>query len=276
MDIAAPTRQQLESLLRFYAEAGLDFPIEADAADRFAGGNAPMRPAARPETTDRRNAAPPSPTPSPSPQPAAVIPDANAVALAEAAAAGAADLDQLAAAVAAFEGCNLKRGARATVFEGGRRGAELMVVFGAPSRDDDAAGDAFCGPDGILLRKMMGAIGIAVPDGLYAGFCVPWMVPGGGQPTELHLKICAPFLARQIALARPKLVVALGNAPVRHLLGAKRPIHVSRGQWTQIDTGGGPVPAIAMFEPAFLRDQPRFKREAWLDLLAISERLRTG
>ncbi len=269
-----PTRQQLHTLLAFYAEAGLDFAIEAEPDNRFeAAKSAVAEKPVQQVAPQQRMAQTPPPPPMQSAQPTGVIPDAGTVALAEATALAAQDLDQLAAAVAAFDGCNLKRSARATVFEGGRRGADMMLVFGAPSRDDDASAEAFAGPDGILLRRMLAAIGLAVPSDVYAGFCVPWMVPGGGQPTDLHLKICAPFLARQIALARPKMVVALGNTASRQLLATRRPIHVVRGQWSTLDAGGAQIPLVSLFEPSFLRDQPRFKRETWSDLRAISERL---
>ncbi|MBO6637957.1 MAG: uracil-DNA glycosylase [Roseitalea sp.] len=272
--IAEPNRAELEQLLRFYADSGLDFALEAEPADRFETATQEPRPAAATPsapgpTLETRSAPPPVPNTSQT----ARIPDDQAVALARQAADGAADLDALRTAVETFEGCNLKRSARATIFEGGTRGASVMLVGAAPSRDDDKNGEAFSGIDGIVLGKMLAAIGLDRQTDIYAGFCVPWTVPGGERPTALHMKICAPFLDRQIALARPAVIVALGNAASQQILGSKKTITQLRGTWTETDFGAGPVPVTALFDPAFLREQPRFKRMAWLDLLALKKRL---
>lgn len=273
------TREQIEHLLRFYAEAGLDFALEPEPVDRFAANAAeaaapapppgPGAPTARPDRDAPAEAAR-------APSAPARIPDDRAVAMASEAAAGAADLDVLKAAVEGFEACNLKRSARHTVFEGGARGAPLMLVGGAPSRDDDKTGEAMSGLDGIMLGKMLAAIGLDLRADAYCGFCVPWAVPGGEAPTPMHLKICAPFLRRQIALARPRLVVALGNVAARQMLGSAEPITRLRGRWTEAEFGGGPVAVTALFSPSFLRTEPRFKRMAWLDLLALKKRLTQG
>lgn len=268
------TREQIEHLLRLYAESGLDFALEPEPVDRFADSAektaavAPVPPARSMSAT-----AEPGPESPPASAASARIPDDRAVAMAAEAAAGAADLDALKAEVEGFEACNLKRSARHTVFEGGTRGAALMLVGGAPSRDDDKTGEAMSGLDGIMLGKMVSAIGLDLRADAYCGFCVPWAVPGGEAPTPLHMKICAPFLRRQIALAGPRIVVALGNVAARQLLEASDPITRLRGRWTEADFGNDKVQVTALFAPAFLRDQPRFKRMAWLDLLALKKRL---
>jgi uracil-DNA glycosylase family 4 len=270
---AEPTSDELEQLLRFYAESGLDFALDAEPSDRFAAPEQQPRTAVTTQAPNPPAAAAESVTAPAAPAPAARIPDDQAVALAQQAASGAADLDALRTAVEAFEGCNLKRSARATIFEGGTRGAAVMLVGAAPSRDDDKNSEALSGIDGILLGKMLAAIGLDRQTDVYAGFCVPWTVPGGERPTALHMKICAPFLHRQIELARPRLIVALGNAASQHLHGSKKTIMQLRGTWAETDFGAGPVPVTALFDPAFLREQPRFKRMAWLDLLALKKRL---
>ena len=273
------SREHLEQLLRFYQESGLDFALRPEPVDRFAPSEAAAKPEAAaigrggaPAAVEAPRPAPPPPPPE-RPAPQVTVPDGQAVALAGQAAAGAADLDALCAAVDAFEGCNLKRSARHTVFEGGKRGADLMLVGGAPSRDDDRNGEAMSGLDGILLGKMLAAIGLDRRTDAYCGFCVPWAVPGGEAPTPLHLKICAPFARRQIALAGPRIVIALGNVAAQQLFAAADPITRLRGRWIEADFGAGPVAVSALFEPAFLREQPHFKRMAWLDLLAIGKRL---
>lgn len=270
-------RAQWEQLLRFYAESGLDFALEPDASDRFAATAAQATKPAEPIPSGAQGSGSELPTATPAAPPPPLspvtVPDDQALAVAEQAAAGASNLDELQAAVEAFEGCNLKRSARHTVFEGGRRGADLMFVGAAPSRDDDKNGQALSGIDGILFGKMLAAIGLDRASDVYCGFCVPWAVPGGERPTPLHLKICTPLLHRQIALARPRIVLALGNVAAQHLTGSRQTIMQLHGRWTMADFGAGPVHLTALFDPALLREQPRFKRMAWLDLLALKDRL---
>lgn len=275
IDLTVTDRGTLEHLLRFYAESGLDFAIEAQPVDHFAQLAAADTPSTAPVPTPQP--APPQVTPqSTAPRAAAppvVVPDDQAVSMARKAAAAAIDLDALKAAVEAFEGCNLKRSARHTIFEGGDRKAPIMLVWAAPSRDDDRTGEALSGLDGMLLGKMLAAIGIDHLSDTYGGFCVPWAVPGGERPTPLHLKICAPFVERQIALAQPKLVVALGNAAAQHLMETRQPITRMHGQWLERTFDDHACQVTALFEPALLREQPRLKRLAWLDLLAIKKSL---
>ncbi|MDZ7824587.1 MAG: uracil-DNA glycosylase family protein [Ahrensia sp.] len=107
------------------------------------------------------------------------LPTDDVIAQAVAVADAAMDFDALKTAVERFDGCNLKRSARATIFESGKRGADVMVIGSAPSRDDDTSGVAFSGAEGLMLEKMFAAIGLSRHDDIYASFCVPWSPPGG-------------------------------------------------------------------------------------------------
>ncbi len=276
VDAGDMTRTQLETLLRFYAESGLDFPFEPEPTNRFgevakgpAAAAVPPQPVAPPNRIQTPAQAVSEPPPSAAPVP----PDADVVAMARAAAASADTLDALVAAVGSFSGCNLRRSARQAVIEGGARGAPIMLVGAAPSRDDDQNATAMSGLDGIMLDKMLGSIGLDRERDSYAGFCVPWAVPGGEPPTPLHLRICAPFIARQIELAGPRIVVALGNVAARDLMAASKPITRLRGTWVERAFGNRTMQVTALYDPAFLRAQPRMKRHAWLDLLALKARL---
>ncbi|WP_223477075.1 uracil-DNA glycosylase [Oricola indica] len=261
------TRGELESLLRFYAESGLDFPLSDDAPDRFEiSTQAAEQPAPRQQT------APPPTAPARLP----AMPDSDVIALAAKVAAGAETLDDLKKAVEAFDGCNLKLTARHTIFEGGNRDAPMMMISDAPGRDDDASGDAITGPEGQLFDRMLAAIGRSRDD-CYLGFAVPWRVPGNSAPSPLQSAICKPFVERQIELARPAFLVLLGNGAARIMLGASADILNLRGVWKAVRTAGGfEVPAIATLQPRYLLEQTAQKRYAWADLLKIRDRLETA
>lgn len=266
------SREELASLLAFYADAGLDFPIVAEPADSFQAVEPPKAIVAH------RDAAPtPSSRMQAPPQTAAVaapvVPDSNAVAMAETVAAAANDLDQLAAAAAQFDGCNLKRSARSTVFEGGNRAAKLMLIQSMPTREDDAAGMAFQGPEGSLLNAMLAAIGLERDRDIYVGYCVPWCPPGGQEPSAINMQICAPFLRRQLALAAPDHIIITGTLPTQMLLNSRQSLPRLRGQWHTLAVNGREVPALPMMALSRLLDEPGFKRQSWIDLLSLKDKL---
>jgi len=258
------TRGELESLLRFYADSGLDFPLADEAPDRFDAASA-----APPKAETK----PPQPPASTAPARLPAMPDADAIALAGQVAKKAETLDDLRKAIESFDGCNLKLTARHTVFEGGNRGAAMMMISDAPGRDDDTSGEALTGPEGQLFDRMLAAIGRSRDD-CYLGFTVPWRVPGNAAPSPLNAAICRPFIERQIELARPAFLVLLGNGAARLLFGASADILKLRGEWKTVTTGSGfEIPAIATLQPRYLLEQPAQKKYAWADLLKIRDRL---
>jgi DNA polymerase len=198
----------------------------------------------------------------------------DAVAEAERAAAAAGTLDELRAAMAAYDQCDLKKGARNMVFSDGIPGARVMVVGEAPGRDEDREGKPFVGRAGQLLDKMLAAIdmGRAHADApVYITNILPWRPPQNRDPKPEEIAMMKPFLLRHIALAQPEVLVIVGNWSCQALL-SKRGITRLRGTWTQ----AAGLPALPMFHPAYLLRSPEFKREAWADLLSLKAKLQNG
>jgi len=193
------------------------------------------------------------------------------VAIAQVAADAAQDLEGLRAALAAFEHCELKRGARNLVFSDGAPGARVMIVGEAPGRDEDMQGKPFVGRAGQLLDNMLAAIGLSRQDSVYITNVLPWRPPQNRDPKPEEIAMMQPFLARHIALAAPDVLMVMGNHACQALLG-KRGITRLRGDWTQAHGRA----ALPMFHPAYLLRNPGAKREAWADLLSIQARLRDG
>lgn len=273
---------ELSQLMHFYAEAGVDYLLEDEPQDRFAefaameaararpvehmpSGTAESReaPLQRPQT----RAQPPAPVRAP-----VAIPDAEAASEARRVAAAAATLEDLAAAVAGFGGCNLRNSARNTVFMAGNPAARIAVAAGTPSADDDRDGQPFSGPSGAMLGKMLAGIGISMEDVLVFNL-IPWRPPGNRQPTPHELDICRPFGMRLIELLKPNAVLALGNFPAKFFSGAGETIHGLRGRWMDVQAGSSTVPVMATFHPQDLMAAPPCKRLAWRDLLAFQATL---
>jgi DNA polymerase len=258
----------LKALLDWQAELGADAAVGDVPVNRYeesAAATAPARPKAVTAQTATRAV--------PSPARAAADAHSASVAEAEASAAGAADLESLRAGMAAYEHCELKRGARTTVFSDGSPGARVMIVGEAPGREEDQQGKPFVGQAGRLLDRMLAAIGLSrdAPDlsaAVYVTNLIPWRPPQNRAPTVEEMSMMVPFARRHIALADPDLIVLMGNTACEGLLGRKG-ITRLRGQWC--DLGG--LPCLPMLHPAYLlRNQPA-KREAWADLLALRARL---
>lgn len=291
--------QELTALLHFYADSGVEWLVEDEPVDRFAqfaahkAAQAESRmpagarqqlvsqsdPTSRtgdaPSTQGR--AAPPQGRTAPAARPPATpaanvaVPDGEAVSAARFAAESARSLPELKTALEAFNGCNLKNGARSTVFASGDPASGLMVIGPMPNADDDRDGIPFSGRQGQLLDRMLGAIGLS-RDAVMLTNVIPWRPPGNRMPSDAEMAICRPFLERQVALAGPKLLLLLGNFPARFFLGETGTIHSLRGQWRDISFGGANLSAIATLHPQELLAAPANKALAWQDLLAFRSR----
>jgi len=205
-----------------------------------------------------------------------VTPEVDTVGEAARAAGGAADLAGLKQALASFEHCELKKGARNLVFSDGVVGARVMIIGEAPGRDEDMQGKPFVGQAGQLLDKMFAAIGLdrgaSQPhDAVYITNVLPWRPPQNRDPKPEEIAMMLPFLERHVQLAQPDVLISMGNIACQALMG-KTGITRLRGDWAE--ALGKPV--LPMFHPAYLLRRPEAKREAWADLLNLKSKLRQG
>ncbi|WP_426026726.1 uracil-DNA glycosylase [Brevundimonas sp. TSRC1-1] len=255
-DIAA-----VESLLAFWRDAGVDACY----------GDAPV---------DHTHLAPPPALKAVQKATASVVmplagPSAqDALAEARRLAAGASTLQDLAAAVAAFEGCPLRgMGASQSVFGRGNPNAPVMVIGEGPGADEDRLGQPFVGRAGKLLDRMLAAAGLT--DKVFITNTVFWRPPGNRTPTPQEQAVCAPFVERAFALLQPKAVLLLGAAAAKSVLQTEDGIMKMRGQWREwrLAEGGVSAPALPTLHPAFLLRQPQAKRQVWADLLALAAKL---
>lgn len=270
----------IEGLLRFYAEAGVDMPLSETPIDRFAEPQcpAPTQPAMQTPSAPERPRQQPRPAPAPAPtsrpvQAAADLPDTAQIALAREAAAQASALDELREKLAAFDGCNLKFTAKNLCFADGDPSSDIMFIGEAPGRDEDMEGLPFVGKSGQLLNRMIESIGLK-RESVYIANTIPWRPPGNRTPTPLETELCRPFIERQIELAAPKVLVALGGPAGKALTGATEGILRLRGNWKIHRTPSGiEIPVMPTLHPAYLLRTPAQKRFAWRDFLAVKLKL---
>jgi uracil-DNA glycosylase len=158
------------------------------------------------------------------------------------------------------------------VFGEGHAQAELMFVGEAPGADEDATGRPFVGRAGQLLTKMIEAIGLKRED-VYIANILKSRPPGNRNPEADETKACKPFLLRQIAVIKPKLIVTLGNPATQGLLETKVGITKMRGEFQPYPRFPG-IYVLPTFHPAYLLRSPDKKREAWEDLKKVRAFLR--
>ena len=182
-------------------------------------------------------------------------------------------LEELRAALEAYEGCALKKLSTHTVFADGTPGARVLFIGEAPGREEDQKGLPFVGRAGKLLDKMLAAIGLDRTKNAYIINVLPWRPPDNRNPDPVEVAKCIPFLRRHIDLANPDLIVLLGAVAVRNVLGKNEGIMATRGKWLEYYVNGRMVPAMPTLHPAYLLRQPAHKKLAWRDLLAIEQKL---
>jgi len=261
-----PAGRLSESLLAFWADAGVDAMLLDEPVDRIAAGRI-----AAPRPPERKAPAVAASSPARPAQPDV----SGAVAEAWALAAQAKTLEALAEAIAAFDGCALKfegSASQAVVYRGDPK-APLMVIGEGPGQDEDRQGQPFVGRAGQLLDRMLAAAGLS--ERVLITNTVFWRPPGNRTPTPSEQAVCAPFVERAIALVQPKLLLLAGGASAKAMLKKDEGILSLRGRWFEWRSSDGSleVPALPTLHPAFLLRQPAAKKRAWSDLLTLTERL---
>jgi len=260
----------LASLLRFYQAAGVDVACEEEPVDRFAKiePSPPQsnQPVLTTTTALKDEVGKPRPLSRPPITTVATIENARRQVQ------EATNLEELRQLLLAYEGCSLKLTAKNTCFADGTPMSALMLVGEAPGRDEDLEGRPFVGRSGQLLNRILAAIGLQ-RDQVYIANVVPWRPPGNRVPTAMEIELCRPFIERQIELARPQFLVALGGPATKFLTGHEGILKL-RGRWLDHKTAAGTtIPVMPTLHPAYLLRTPAHKKFVWQDFLQIQQRL---
>ena len=155
------------------------------------------------------------------------------------------------------------------VFGDGDANAQVFFVGEGPGADEDAQGIPFVGRAGQLLNNMIGAMGLR-RDQVYIANIVKCRPPQNRVPEPIEANTCSPFLLRQIAAVKPRMLVALGATAATYLMGGtKRALNSLRGQ---VHAAHG-TNLVVTYHPAYLLRDPRQKAEAWKDLQLVMQHL---
>jgi uracil-DNA glycosylase family 4 len=216
----------------------------------------PRRATSTPTATPSATAtATPTPTPTPPPDRHARLP-------------------VLAREVAGCHKCGLATTRTQTVFARGNADAQLCFIGEAPGADEDAQGLPFVGRAGQLLDRMIVAMGLSPDRDAYVCNILKCRPPGNRRPEPDEIATCIPYLHEQLALIRPRVIVALGNTSVAALLDTKLGITKLRGQWKLYR---GQTLVMPTYHPSYLLrpgpQQMEAKRQAWEDLQLVMKEL---
>jgi uracil-DNA glycosylase family 4 len=176
-----------------------------------------------------------------------------------------------AADVDACTACGLYRGRKKSVPGVGDPNADWLFVGEGPGAEEDAKGEPFVGQAGKLLDSMLAALGLARGANVYIANVVKCRPPGNRTPEPAEAAACRPYLDRQVALLRPRVIVALGKSAATTLLDVDATIGSLRGRVHRYDG----VPLIVTYHPAYLLRNLPDKAKAWEDLLLARRTLAT-
>lgn len=170
--------------------------------------------------------------------------------------------DELEVSVAGCTACPLCQTRKRTVFGVGDKNADWLYIGEGPGAQEDATGEPFVGQAGKLLDNMLAAIDLKRGRSVFIANIVKCRPPGNREPTHYEARQCEPYLARQIDLIKPRLIIALGKVAAQNLLGTDAGIGSLRGKLHQ----HAGIPVIVTYHPAYLLRTPTAKAKAWEDL----------
>ncbi len=259
------------------------WPVPAAPAAEAARVPEPESEPARPVVAEAPVAAPrPRPDMRPVPTAPAAAPVAVPVLQAERPEIANLDWPALQDTLRGCEACALSKG-RCNVVPGvgDTDRPDWLVVGEAPGEQEDLKGEPFVGAAGQLLDRMLNAMGLARGERVYITNVIKCRPPHNRNPEPAEIAQCLPFLQRQIALLRPRAVLAVGRFAAQTVLGlagvdeAVRtgPLGKLRGQVYRLPTADGDIPVVVSYHPAYLLRSPAEKAKAWADLcLALEHR----
>jgi DNA polymerase len=186
------------------------------------------------------------------------------------------DWNALQQAVADCAACGLCRSRKQTVFGIGHPQAHWMIVGEAPGAEEDARGEPFVGQAGKLLDNMLASIGLSrtaeePAQAVYIANVLKCRPPGNRNPEPGEVALCEPFLKRQLALIRPRLLIVMGRFAAQSMLGTDASIASLRGRVHHIDVDGRALPVIVTYHPAYLLRNLADKAKSWADLCLALE-----
>ncbi len=181
------------------------------------------------------------------------------------------DWETLRAQVASCEKCALHASRTQTVFGTGDRNADLLIIGEAPGADEDRQGEPFVGRAGQLLDQMLLAAGFR-RNQVYIANILKCRPPNNRNPAPEEILACSGYLASQISMLQPKVILAVGSISATSLLETDQSVGKLRGEVHYF--GESRIPLVVTYHPAYLLRKPAEKAKSWIDLQLLMRVLR--
>lgn len=256
-------------------EALADLPLDRTKAPAAGPSASPLRGGEETVAAPHPPIAPPDDRSSPRLGAFAPAVPGSAAAKASELAASAVDLRSLRAAVAAFEQCGLRETATNLVFAATPERARVMLVGDVPGADDDRTGRPFAGPQGAFLDGLLGSIGLDRAT-VRLAMLLPWRPPGGRPPSDTEIRVCLPFLHRQIALTAPSYLLLTNGPAVAALVGGpgRRSRRNQAPAFIEVTIPEcATIPALILPSLSMMKRSGAAKRDAWSVLCLLRNTL---
>jgi DNA polymerase len=180
------------------------------------------------------------------------------------------DWDVLRQQVTQCVACDLYQSRHNAVFGVGSKEADLMVITEAPNEEEDNNSEPFVGEVGLLLDQMLFAIGMSRRE-VFLSHIVKCRTPDKRDPHPEEISRCENFLAHQIQIIKPKVILTTGRIASQYLFQSKETISQLRGNISCFPKTN--IPMIATYHPAYLMRSPTEKRKVWSDLVCVKKAL---
>ena len=271
-------QKALQAALEWYLDHGIDEALGDDAVNRTLKAVKPAESLVE-EIAPITHAELPTPI-----QAASFLGKSDARSEAVKLAAEANTLEELRAAIAAFDGLAIKKTATNLVFSDGNPQSPIMLLGEAPGDDEDRLGKPFAGASGQLLDRIFACIGMTrgaedLKQSLYMSNILNWRPPGNRTPSPAEIEVSLPFIEKHIMLVKPKILILCGGVSAQALLGSGDSVSKLRKRWheycpltPELSYSGISIPAIVTYHPAYLIKTPSQKRAVWADFLTIDEK----
>lgn len=252
-----------------HAQKSTLYDLLKAASDSLYGFSSPTFPRERPNLLDDEPQTKPadSPRPAESAAPAAASPDAD---VRKPARTTAEKLSSLAGKISACSRCPLRERRTNAVPGEGAESPLVLVVGEGPGEQEDITGRPFVGAAGQMLDRMLGSIGLSRRTNCYIANVVKCRPPRNRTPLPAEAEACRSFLDAQIAILKPRAILAAGSTAVKSLLRTGAGVVKLHGQELSLDG----IPLVATYHPSALLRYPENKRTAWEDLKAFRSLLR--
>jgi len=178
-------------------------------------------------------------------------------------------IEAIAETVSRCKNCPLWEGRKHTVSGEGSLTPTVMVIGEGPGAEEDATGRPFVGKAGQLLDKMLSAIDLSRGQNAFIANVVKCRPPNNRDPEQDEAEACAPFLSAQIALLKPRFILAVGRVAAQRLLHTEEGVGKLRGRFFEYQG----IPVLVTYHPSALLRNETLKRPAWEDLKLLRVRL---